>query len=391
MSKNYFKPVDTKVNFPELEEKTLKFWEENKIFEKSLEKNKDGKTFVFYEGPPTANGKPGIHHVESRSFKDIIPRYKTMQGFNVPRIAGWDCHGLPVELQVEKALNISGKPQIEEYGIEEFNALCRKSVHDYVDDWTKLTKRIGYWVDTENPYETMDNSYIEAEWGILKQIWDKDWLYEDYKVVPYCPRCGTSLSTHELSLGYKDDVEDPSIFVKFKLRNEKNTYFLAWTTTPWTLPGNVALAVSAKENYVKIETENGNLILSEKRAKDLKIDGKIIEKYKGKDLEKIQYEPLYNFVSYDSEAHFVVLADFVSMDEGTGIVHTAVMYGEDDFKLAEKYGLPKKHVVNEKGEFISDVKLWEGRFVKNHTLEKEIIEELDTRGLMFKSERIKHT
>src|SRR5260221_425330 len=391
MSKNYFKPVDTKVNFPELEEKTLKFWKEDKIFEKSLAKNKDGKTFVFYEGPPTANGKPGIHHVESRSFKDIIPRYKTMQGYSVPRIAGWDCHGLPVELQVEKALNISGKPQIEEYGIEEFNALCRKSVHDYVDDWTKLTKRIGYWVDTENPYETMDTGYIEAEWGILKQIWDKDWLYEDYKVVPYCPRCGTSLSTHELSLGYKDDVEDPSIFVKFKLRNEKNTYFLAWTTTPWTLPGNVALAVSAKENYVKIETENGNLILSEKRAKDLKIDGKIIEKYKGKDLEKIQYEPLYNFVSYDSEAHFVVLADFVSMDEGTGIVHTAVMYGEDDFKLAEKYGLPKKHVVNEKGEFISDVKLWEGRFVKNHTLEKEIIEELDTRGLMFKSERIKHT
>ncbi len=391
MSKKYFEPVDTKVNFPILEEKTLKFWEENKIFEKSLTKNKGKKSFVFYEGPPTANGKPGIHHVESRSFKDIIPRYKTMQGFNVPRIAGWDCHGLPVELQVEKALNISGKPQIEEYGIKEFNALCKKSVYEYVDDWTKLTKRIGYWVDTKNPYETMDNSYIESEWGILKQIYNKGWLYEDYKVVPYCSRCGTSLSTHELSLGYKDDVEDPSIFVKFKLKLADNTYFLAWTTTPWTLPGNVALAVSEKENYIEIETENGNLILSEKRAKDLDIKGKVIKKYKGKDLEKMQYEPLYNFVSYDTEAHFVVLADFVSMDEGTGIVHTAVMYGEDDFKLAEKYGLPKKHVVNEKGEFISDVKPWEGRFVKNHTLENEIIEELRSRSLLWRSQRIKHT
>src|SRR5260221_13486835 len=226
MSKLFFEPVDPKVNFPELEEKTLKFWEENKIVEKTLEKNKKGETFVFYEGPPTANGKPGIHHVESRSFKDIIPRYKTMKGYYVPRKAGWDCHGLPVELQVEKALNISGKPQIEEYGIEEFCALCRKSVHEYVDDWTKLTKRIGYWVDTENPYETMDNNYIESEWWILKQIYDKGLLYEDYKVVPYCPRCGTSLSTHELSLGYKDDVDDPSIFVKFKVRNETNTYFL---------------------------------------------------------------------------------------------------------------------------------------------------------------------
>jgi isoleucyl-tRNA synthetase len=389
MAKKYFDTVDTKVNFPALEEKTLEFWEKNKIFEKSLEKNKDGKTFVFYEGPPTANGKPGIHHVESRSFKDIIPRYKTMRGFNVPRKAGWDCHGLPVELQIEKSLNISGKPQIEEYGIEEFNALCRKSVHDYMDDWTKLTKRIGYWVDTENPYETMDTPYIESEWWILKEIYKKGWLYEDYKVVPYCSRCGTSLSSHELAQGYKDDVEDPSIFVKFKLRNENNTYFLAWTTTPWTLPGNVALAVDAKSDYVKIKVGDEYLIMAAKRAKDLDIKGKIVEKYKGKDLEKIQYEPLYNFVSYDTEAHYVVLGDFVSMDDGTGIVHTAVMYGEEDFKLAEKYGLPKKHVVNEKGEFISDVKPWEGRFVKG--VDKEIIEELTLRNLMFRSERIKHT
>jgi isoleucyl-tRNA synthetase len=392
MSKKYFNEVDPKVNFPKLEESVLEFWEENKIFQKSLSKNKDSKkTFTFYEGPPTANGKPGIHHVEARSFKDIIPRFKTMQGFNVPRQAGWDCHGLPVELQVEKELNISGKPQIEEFGIEEFNALCRKSVYEYIDEWARLTKRIGYWVDLDKPYETMDNNYIESEWGILKQIWEKGWLYEDYKVVPYCPRCGTSLSSHELALGYKDDVEDLSVFVKFKLKHEENVYFLAWTTTPWTLPGNVALAVDEKSDYVKIKTENGDLILSEKRVKDLKIEGKVIEKYKGKDLLNIEYEPLFNFISYDQKSHYVISADFVSMDEGTGIVHTAVMYGEDDFKLGKKYDLPMKHSVNEKGEFVGDVEPWAGRFVKNKTLEKEIIETLNKNGNLFLAGTIKHT
>ncbi len=389
MNKNYFDPVDPKVNFPKMEEKILKFWEENKIFEKSLEKNKGKKNFVFYEGPPTANGKPGIHHAEARAFKDMIPRYKTMRGFQVNRKSGWDCHGLPVEIQVEKQLGISGKPQIEEYGIEEFCKLCRKSVYEYVDEWVKLTSRIGYWVDLENPYETMDNNFIESEWWILKQIWGKGLLYEDYKVVPYCARCGTSLSSHELAQGYKDDIEDPSIFVKFKLKAEDDTYFLAWTTTPWTLPGNVALAVDAKATYVKLKVKDEFLILSEKRAKDLKIEGKIVKKYKGRDLEKVQYEPLYSFVSYDDEAHYVILADFVSMDEGTGIVHTAVMYGEDDFKLGEKYGLPKKHVVNEKGEFVAEVKPWAGKFVKS--VDTEIISELESRGLIFKSERIKHT
>lgn len=390
--KPHFEPVEPRVNFPQLEEKVLKFWQENKIFEKSLEKNKNSnKNFTFYEGPPTANGKPGIHHVEARSFKDIIPRFRTMQGFNVPRQAGWDCHGLPVELQVEKQLGISGKPQIEEYGIEEFNALCRKSVYEYVDEWTKLTKRMGYWVDTENPYETMDNGYIEKEWGLLKQMWEKELLYEDYKVVPYCPRCGTSLSSHELALGYKDDVEDPSLFVKFKLKHEDNAYFLAWTTTPWTLPGNVALAVSADESYIKLKVGSEILILAEKRAEELKLEGEIIEKMKGKDLVNIEYEPLFSFVSYDQKAHFVIPADFVSMDEGTGIVHTAVMYGEDDFKLGEKFGLPKKHVVNEKGEFVGEVETWAGKFVKNKTVEKEIIESLNKNGNLLKAETIKHT
>ncbi len=386
---NYFDQVDPRVNFPELEEKILKFWEKEKIFEKSVAKTKKGEPFVFYEGPPTANGKPGIHHVESRSFKDIIPRYKTMRGYYVERKAGWDCHGLPVEIQVEKQLGISGKPQIEEYGIEEFCALCRKSVHDYVDEWSKVTKRIGYWVDLDNPYETMDNRFIESEWWILKQIWEKGWMYEDYKVVPYCSRCGTSLSTHELALGYKDDVEDPSIYVKFKIRDREDTYFLAWTTTPWTLPGNVALAVNTKEDYVEVKTSKGNLIIAKKRLDGLDINGEVVKKYKGKELEGIEYEPLYNFVSYDQKSHYVIAAEFVSMDEGTGIVHTAVMYGEDDFKLGKKYGLPMKHVVNEKGQFISEVTPWEGMFVKK--ADPKIIEDLESRDLIFKSEKIKHT
>jgi isoleucyl-tRNA synthetase len=387
--KPHFKPVSPKVSFPELEEEILKFWKKEKIFEKSLSSRKKGKPFVFYEGPPTANGKPGIHHVESRAFKDIIPRYKTMQGYYCGRKAGWDCHGLPVELEVEKKLGISGKNQIEEFGVEKFNDLCRKSVFEYVDEWSKLTERIGYWVDLTGAYETLDNKYIESEWWILKSIWDKGWLYEDYKVVPYCARCGTSLSTHELAQGYKDDVEDPSIYIKFKLKSKENTYFLAWTTTPWTLPGNVALAVAPKESYVEIESEGVNLILAEKRLSALKIDGKVVKKYKGKDLEGWQYVPLLDFVSYDKKAHFVIPADYVSMEEGTGIVHTAVMYGEDDFALGKKFDLPQKHVVNEKGEFTDEVAPYAGKFVKD--ADSEIISDLDKMGLLFKSETIKHT
>lgn len=387
--KAYFEPVDPKVNFPELEEKVLKKWEKDNTFEKSVNKNRGKKAFVFYEGPPTANGKPGIHHVESRSFKDIIPRYKTMQGYYVPRKAGWDCHGLPVELEVEKKLGISGKPEIEKYGIEEFCSLCRESVFEYVEEWEKVTKRIGFWLDTQNAYETMTNDFIESEWYILKQIWDKGWMYEDYKVVPYCARCGTSLSSHELALGYKDDVEDPSVFIKFKVKGKDNTYLLAWTTTPWTLPGNLALAVDSKEKYVEVDTKEGKLILAAKRQKALAISGKINKSYKGKELEGWEYEPLYSFVSYDQKAHYVVSADFVSMDDGTGIVHTAVMYGEDDFNLGKKYGLPQKHLVNERGEFIEEVTPWAGMFVKK--TDKAIIADLAKRKLLFRSETIKHT
>ena len=388
-SKIYFDPVDSKVNFPELEEKILKYWKKERIFEKSVAKNKGKEPFVFYEGPPTANGKPGVHHVEARVFKDLIPRYKTMQGFYCERKAGWDCHGLPVEIEVEKKLGISGKPQIEEFGIEKFCQMCRQSVYEYVSDWEKMTERIGYWVDMGQAYETLDNKYIESAWWILKQVWSKGLLYEDYKVVPYCSRCGTSLSSHELAMGYKDDVVDPSIFVKFKLKDRKNTYFLAWTTTPWTLPGNVALAVDANANYVEVETEEGNLILAAKRKEDLGIEGRIVNKFEGKDLLNLEYEPLYSFIKYDKKAHFVVPADFVSLEEGTGIVHTAVMYGEDDFELGNKFGLPKKHLVNEKGEFVKEVTPWAGKFVKK--TDTEIIADLENRKLLFKSETIKHT
>lgn len=384
-----FGSVDPKVSFPLLEEKIIKYWEEKEVFKKSVEKTKDGKRFVFYEGPPTANGKPGVHHVEARVFKDLIPRYKTMQGFYCERRAGWDCHGLPVELEVEKKLEISGKPQIEKYGVKEFNDLCRKSVFEYVSEWERVTKRIAYWVDMDGAYETLDNKYIETCWWILGQTWDKGWLYEDYKVVPYCARCGTSLSSHELALGYKDNVSDPSIIIKFKVRGKEKTYLLAWTTTPWTLPGNVALAVNSGADYVEVVSEGEKLILAKARVKDTGVEGKIVKSFKGKDLLNVEYEPLYKFVSYDKKAFYVVPADFVSLEDGTGIVHTAVMYGEDDFELGKKFDLPKKHLVNEKGEFIEEVTPWAGRFVKD--VDEEVMADLEGRNLLFKKGKVLHT
>ncbi|MCK4471954.1 MAG: class I tRNA ligase family protein, partial [Anaerolineae bacterium] len=249
-----FKEVSSKVNFPEREAGILRFWKENNVFEKSLEIRRDAPRYIFYEGPPTANGLPGIHHVLARVFKDLFPRYKTMRGYHVLRKGGWDTHGLPVELEIEKELNLNSKQAIEDYGVAEFNAKCRESVFRYVREWEELTNRIGFWIDMDDPYITLKNEYIESVWWILKQLWDKDLIYQGYKVVPYCPRCGTPLSDHEVALGY-EEVEDPSIFVKFPLRDEPGTYFLVWTTTPWTLPGNVALAVHPKIEYVTIELE----------------------------------------------------------------------------------------------------------------------------------------
>lgn len=388
--KHSFKPVSSQVSFPQMEEEVLRFWKEKKVFEKSVEQREGKKPFVFYEGPPTANGKPGSHHVEARAFKDLIPRYKTMSGFYCDRKGGWDCHGLPVEIEVEKKLGISGKQQIEEYGIEKFNKLCRESVFAYVEDWEKLTDRIGFWIDMRDPYVTMNNSYIESDWAILKELSDKGLLYEDYKVVPYCARCGTPLSSHELALGYKDNVPDMSVFVKFKVKGKEDTYLLAWTTTPWTLPGNVALAVGPDAEYVEVKTGNESLILAEARLAVLGSEKlKVVKRYKGKELVNWEYEPLYDFVKYDKKAHYVIPADFVSLEEGTGIVHTAVMYGEDDFNLGQKYNLPKKHVVNERGEFISEVKPWAGMFVKK--ADPLIIEDLQQCKLLFKKEEILHT
>ncbi|MFA4881117.1 MAG: isoleucine--tRNA ligase [Candidatus Doudnabacteria bacterium] len=524
-----FKKAPPKPNFPELEKKILEYWEKNKIFEKSLKKPSPEGDFVFYEGPPTANGKPGAHHVEARAFKDLFPRYKTMQGYRVERKAGWDTHGLPVELEVEKSLGFSGKRDIEKYGIEKFNKKCAASVWKYKEEWEKLTKRMGYWVDLEHPYVTCSNEYIESVWFILKKIWEKGLLYQGHKVVPYCPRCGTALSSHEVCQGYKK-VKEESVFVKFKIRTPLNlplergekslpllasltlrrsgpeerrregvgaalplpegempachcearagregagVYFLAWTTTPWTLPGNVALALGGEIEYVLIKrkvksekrkTKNQEtpltplvrggdkeeyLILAEERLEVLEGEYKMIKKFKGKDLAGIEYEPLYPvFINYKCHAEFssaskkssqeilkqvqddnfslvyrTVLADFVTTEEGTGIVHTAVMYGEDDYALGKKLGLPMRHTVDEQGKFKFDFFKKgmdssspdkgraggvlekeketplksplvrgeggiEGVFVKD--AEKDIVDDLRKRDLLYKSESYEH-
>lgn len=388
------------------EEKVLEFWRENKIFDKSLEKKSSKGEFIFYEGPPTANGKPGIHHLEARAFKDTIPRYKTMQGFCVRRKGGWDTHGLAVEIQTEKKLELNSKKAIEEYGIAKFNQECKESVWEYLDIWNKFTKRIGFWVDQENPYVTYHNDYIESVWNVVKKVNDQKLLYKDYKVVPWCPRCGTVLSSHELAQGY-EDVKDLSIYVKFKIIAKENTgpkaYFLAWTTTPWTLPGNVALAVGEDIDYVKAQVEDQIYILAKARLSILTEPYKILEELKGKDLIGLRYEPLFPFMANSLEpkalepAFKVYGADFVTTEDGTGIVHTAVMYGQDDFVLGTQVGLPKHHLVNPEGKFIKGTGFLEGRFVKEKdengkpTLDVDIIKYLTEKNLFFKKENYEHS
>ena len=373
------------------EEKILQFWKENKIFEKTLEKKAPKGNFVFYEGPPTANGKPAIHHLEARAFKDAIPRYKTMHGYHVPRKAGWDTHGLPVELEVEKTLGLKSKKEIEEYGIAKFNKECKASVQKYIGDWANFTDRIGYWVNLNDAYFTYDNSYIESVWSILSHVEKRKLLYKDYKVVPWCPRCGTVLSSHELAQGYKD-VKDLSVYVKFKVVGEENTYFLAWTTTPWTLLGNIALAVGEKIDYVKIKVGEEILILAESRLSIIDTEYEIIEKLKGKDLTRLSYGSLYPFLEGKSDKSFkVYVADFVNTEDGTGIVHTAVMYGQDDFELGTKVGLPKYHLVDESGHFKEETGFLAGRFVKDEETTVEIIKDLAHRGLLFKKEKHEHS
>jgi isoleucyl-tRNA synthetase len=383
------------------EERILEFWKRNDIFQKSLVGTQGKKEFVFYEGPPTANGKPGIHHLEARSFKDAIPRYKTMRGYHVRRKAGWDTHGLPVELEVEKELGLKSKKEIESYGIEAFNKKCKESTWKYLDLWNTFTERIGYWLDQKNPYITYDKKYMESLWNVVKTIDDKKLLYKDYKVLPWCPRCGTALSSHELAQGYQD-VKDLSVYVKFKVLGKENTYFIAWTTTPWTLPGNVALAVGKDIRYIKIKPKDSEEIYI--LAKDLLL--KLFPEFNGaelgylnsNDLVGMQYEPLYPFMETldkgDEQlknAYKVYPADFVNTTEGTGIVHTAVMYGQDDFVLGSKVGLPKYHLVDDSGHFVKGTGFLEGKFVRDEETAVEIIKDLAHRGLLFKKEKYAHS
>lgn len=387
-----FKKVEPTMNFVPIEEKVLDFWNKEEIFKKSIEKNnsaEDIPNYVFYEGPPTANGMPHAGHVLTRVVKDLIPRYKTMLGYRVDRKAGWDTHGLPVELEVEKQLGISGKPQIESYGVEDFIKKCKNSVFTYEQEWRKMTERVGFWIDMDNPYVTYHNTYIESIWWALKKIWEKGLLYQGHKIVPYCPRCGTSLSSHEVAQGY-EDVEDPSVFVKCPVVGEENTYFLVWTTTPWTLPSNVALAVKEDYTYVKVEQNGEYLILAEGRLGVLEGDYTVVDKFPGSKLEGMKYTPIFPFFESEKDkAFYVVRADFVTLDEGTGIVHMAPAFGEDDYEVGQEYGLPVLQPVDAQGKFTEEVKPWQGVFVKD--ADKDIIKDLKNRNILYKFEKHMHS
>jgi len=384
-----YEKVSTNLNFVDREKEVLKYWKENDIFKKSIELREGRPAFTFYDGPPTANGKPHIGHILTRVMKDIIPRYKTMKGYKVLRKAGWDTHGLPVELEVEKELGINGKPQIEDYGVEPFIKQCKNSVWKYEKEWEKMSDRVGYWADMENPYVTYHNDYIESVWWSLKQIWEKGLIYKGHKIVPYCPRCGTSLSSHEVAQGYKD-VKEPSIYVKFKVKGEENLYLMAWTTTPWTLPSNVALTVNPGEKYVKVKCGDEVYIMAQALVDSvIEEEHEIIETFDGKSLLGMEYEPLYNFASVTKKAWYVVGDDFVTLTDGTGIVHTAPAFGEDDAKVGRANDLPFVQLVNEQGRFVESVTPWKGMFVKN--ADPEIIKELDGRNLVYKVMDYEHS
>ena len=393
-----FEEVTGRYNGPDLESEILEFWRENNVFEKSLEQTQDGPHFSFSEGPPTANGKPGIHHVLARTFKDVFPRYKTMRGYHVPRKAGWDTHGLPVEHEVEKLLKKQGrietydKKEIEEkVGIAEFTRLCRESVMTYISDWEQMTERMGFWVNLDEAYYTLNNTFIESVWHLLKTIWDKDLIYKGYKVVPYDPRIGATLSSHELAQGYKE-VEDPSITVRFKVRDATDTYFLVWTTTPWTLPSNLALAVGSDINYSFCEADGQTLIVAEelREAVFRDIEHTVVKTVRGAELVGTRYEQLFDYISVDAPNAFQVFAaDFVSTESGTGIVHTAPAYGVDDLELGQANDLPVVHGVGLDGHFIDDVEPVKGLFFKD--ADKVLIRLLKDRGAMFRAERYLHS
>jgi isoleucyl-tRNA synthetase len=393
------RPVDRRQSFPALEEEVLARWKERDVFHESVRRREGAEQYVFYEGPPTANGRPGSHHVLSRAFKDIFPRFKTMRGYAVERKGGWDCHGLPVEIEVEKQLGLHNKSDIEEFGIAEFNQRCRDSVFTFLEDWDRLTERIGFWIDLDDAYRTLDASYIESVWWALRQIWDKDLLYEGHKVVPYCPRCGTALSSHEVALGYKD-VIDPSVYVKFGVTSGKQPvqegdFLLVWTTTPWTLVSNAAVAVDPDLTYVRA---TGGLmgdrvgVLAEPLVAHVLGEGaEILDRIPGRELEGIAYEPPFPFIgreAYGPRGHTVLLGDFVTAEDGTGIVHTAIAFGEDDFRLGEQYGLNVVNPVRLDGTYDERIGPYEGRFVKD--ADADLVADLEKSGLLLKAVEYEH-
>jgi isoleucyl-tRNA synthetase len=360
-----YRSVDPAQSFPALEERVLERWRERDVFGESIRRREGAPPFIFYEGPPTANGRPGSHHVLARVFKDVFPRYRTMQGRFVPRKAGWDCHGLPVELEVERELGFEHKNDIEAYGIDKFNAKCRESVLRYIDEWNALTERIGFWIDTDDAYYTLTNEYVESVWWSLKQVWEKSLLTEGHKVVPYCTRCGTALSSHELALGYKD-VVDPSVYVKFPLLDAPDVSLLAWTTMPWTLVPHAAIAVDPEVTYVRARDGGDTLILAESLVERvLGEDAEILQRMPGSDLLGLRYEPPFPYLGdYGERGHTVLAGDFVSVEDGTGVVHTGAAFGEDDFRLATENGLTIHNPVRPDGTFDERTGPFSGMYVR---------------------------
>src|SRR4051812_8173620 len=394
-----YRPVDPKQSFPELEGRILERWREREVFARSLAQREDAPVWSFYEGPPTANGKPGSHHVLSRVFKDVYPRYRTMRGHRVPRKAGWDCHGLPVELEVEQELGISSKAEIEAFGIAEFNQRCRESVFRYVEEWNRLTERIAFWIDLDDPYATLTNEYIESVWWSLRRIWDDGRLYEAHKVVPYCPRDGTALSSHEVAQGYRDD-EDPSVYVRLPVKElpegsplEPGDQLLVWTTTPWTLISNAAVAVGPEIEYVRARpagSEEVAVVAAPLVERVLGEGAEVLDRFPGSALAGTAYEPPFDYVTdYGPRGHTVLEADFVATDEGTGLVHTAIAFGEEDFRLGEQYGIKLQNPVREDGTFDERITDFAGQGVKQ--ADQAIVEALRDRGRLLRAERYRHS
>src|SRR3954462_1009761 len=387
------RPVDPNVAFPDLEQEVLQRWRERDVFPESMRRRKGAEQYVFYEGPPTANGRPGVHHVLARVFKDIFPRYRTMRGYSVERKGGWDCHGLPVEIAVEQKLGFERKEDIERYGIAEFNAQCRESVFEFLEDWDKLTERIAFWVDLEHAYRTLDPPYIESVWWALRAIWDKDLLYEGHKVVPYCTRCGTALSSHEVAQGY-EDVEDPSVFVRFPVVEpagalREGDTLLVWTTTPWTLVSNAAVAVDPDLTYVR--TTDGYVLAEPLVGGVLGEDAQVADRFRGADMLGAAYEPPFPFIpasEYGEKGHTVLPGDFVTAEDGTGIVPPAIAFGEDDFRLGAEQGLNVVNPVRLDGTYDERIGPYEGRFVKD--ADPDLVEDLRGRGRLFRAETLLH-